>query len=345
MRTLILGGFEDRQTALYVMDSFSKFSSDVIGIDVRRIIADLGYQKGQQAIMDEIGELDKVPDVIMALKGLEMLPVTLKKIKNKFPKAKLVNWFFDKYLQDKPIWETTQYLDVIDLYDYFFCSLKGVADKLREIGKENVYYLDEACHENYNGEVYCNHYQEEKYGEDIAFCGSLGYFLQHKNRVPTLEKIAKAGFRMKIWGSVICDWKYIPGELRQWHMNTPVINENHSRVVQSSLINLGVEQDVDVEFGFSARLYRVMSAGGLYLTNNSNGLNKMFKVNEPFTMPTGEEELLIYYDDEHMIKILDFLLEHDKIRQQVAMNGQKVVLENHKFTDRIKEMLKIIKVK
>ena len=41
--------------------------------------------------------------------GLELSYETVKKIKEQFPKTKLVNWFFDKYLLDKPIWEDIEY--------------------------------------------------------------------------------------------------------------------------------------------------------------------------------------------------------------------------------------------
>ena len=291
MKAVILGSFADTQTAIYILEAMYNFCSDVYGIDIKKINKEKGVVKGQEVILDEVIGTPFNPNLILVLKGLEISPATLKKIKESFPNAKFLNWFFDKYLLDKPIWESDEYLKTLPIYDYFFCSLKGVSDKLNEHGFENARYLDEACRPAYHNPQHCNFFQGEKYGADIAFVGSLGFTLQHPDRIPTLVRLVKDGFRIKIWGDVFCDWGSLPSEIRGVHMKMPVINDNHSRVVTSSLINLGIDQDVEIDRGHSARLYRVLCAGGLYLTNATKGLDEMFKVNKRGDRITGKEEI------------------------------------------------------
>ena len=302
MKTLLLGSFIDKQTAVYIFESFKAYSAEVTGIDIRKVVVEKGIVPAQAIIVGEVKKLRFYPDLIIVFKGLEMSPDTIKEIKNTYPKAKRVNWFFDIYLADRPIWESEQFFEVIKLYDQFFCSAKGVSDRLKEKGFSNAEYLPEACSPKYNKEVYLNSFQEEKYGSDISFIGSLGYFLQHTNRIRILNKIADEGFALKIWGDVVCDWKKIPDELKNCHMQTSVINEDHSKVVQASLITLGIDQRKEIELGFSARLYRVLCASGLYLCSYTDGLETIFKINKQNEPITGEEELIVYYTDDDLKK-------------------------------------------
>ena len=345
MKILILGNMSDGQTGLYIAGACKKHASTVTAIDTRAILKECGTANSQKVIMDELNDLNMIPDLIIVMKGLELTLPTLKNIRAKFPKAKLINWFFDVYLGNKKIWKFPEAFEFIRIFDYFFCSLKGVADKMQEVGLTNAYYLDEACSPEFHGATYINYFQQKKYGEDIAFIGSLGFHQMHVKRIEIIEKILKEGFKMKVWGALIGEKQNIPKIIKDSHMNAEIINQQHSMIVQSSFVNLGIDQDNDIELGHSARLYRIMCAGGLYLCGAVKGLEKMFKINAPGEEIKPEQELVVYYDNEDLIKKLDFLLENITISERIAMNGQKVVLEKHTFSDRIDEMIKTIEVK
>jgi|GEM_PF-6502261 len=340
---LLLGSFKDRQTAWYIALSFQESGYRVDGIDIRVIVNKEGIFNAQPRILKEIDVFETDYDLIIVFKGLELHMDTLKKLREKFPKAKIVNWFFDKYLVDKPIWEQTEFFEAIKFYDYFFCSLKGVADKLKEAGFENVRYLDEGCYPNLNKGVYLNAYQRKKYGSDVTFIGSIGFLKQHSNRVKILTRLAEEGFDLKIWGPVVCEWKLLPPILKTVHTNKQAINLIHSMVVEASIINLGIDQDPDIELGFSARLYRVLCAGGLYLTTYCKGMENMFKINKKGEKITGEEDLLVYYDEEDLIGMIDFLLKNEELCKKIGRNGQRTVLTKHTFIHRIMEMKEVIK--
>jgi len=355
MKIMILGSFRDKQTANYILDSCKEHVYDAIGIDIRGIFeTSKNNYEAQKRIIKEIETASFKPDLIIVLKGLEMTMDTLHTIKTMHPEAKIVNWFFDAYLGEVPIWENKEHSYAINFFDYFFCSLKGVADKLIESGYKNAYWLPEAyCPRNHKP-VHMNNFQSKKYGSDVSFCGNLGYLKQHPNRIKTLERLEKEGFHFKIWGNVACYnlkeknpvdettmWKGISPILKHFHQKTEAINEHHSMVCQASCINLGIDQNPELELSQSARLYRVLYAGGLYLTNATKGLEKMFKINPPGKMPTGEEDLIVYYDLDNMIELADFLLEFDDIRKQIAKNGKQVI-EKHSFSSRIKNIIDLV---
>jgi hypothetical protein len=343
MKFLVFGGFEDLQTGLYICLSLKDMGHQVDAIDSRKAFNIEGTIESQKRIIEELDELNEQYDVIIILKGIELSMKALQDIKERQPNAKIVNWFFDKYLGEKPIWEIPEYEPFLKFFDYYFCSLKGVADKLNEAGYSNARWLPEGYFPILNGETYINNFQKKKYGADVAFCGTLGFLKQHSNRIPILDYLSKEGYDMKIWGDVVADWKLIPSAIRANHQMKEVVNESHSMVAQSSNINIGIDQDPTLDMSYSARLYRVLGARGLYLTTATKGIQKEFKINAGGQMPTGEEEVIVYYGMDSLTELIDFLLEHDDIRERIASNGQKIVAEKHKFSDRMEDMIKIIK--
>jgi len=339
---LILGNMRDLQTGLYIVESIESLGHSVDFVDTRDIVATSDNHTGQQLILNKLNELKQTPDIIVVLKGGEMTENTIKSIKNKFKDSILTNWFFDVYFGNKKIWELEDYFPTLKLYDFYFCSLRGVVEKLEEKGLLNVHYLGEACFPPLHGEQYMNNFQKRRYGSDVAFCGSVGFHLQHPNRIPILTKIVREGFDIKFWGMLVGEKKLVPNEIVRIYQNTPVINERHSMVCQSSLINLGIDQMPELDMSFSARIYRVMCAGGLYLSTATKGLENLFKINKEGYPITAEQDMVVFYDSDDLIKKIDFLLENNAIRESIAKNGQEAVKE-FIFEKRMREMLNIIK--
>lgn len=340
MKIAMLGNFSDSQTGLYVLNSFRELGHQTSGTDIRRMYEDRGPEECQTITLSEMKKLNFYPDIILILKGIELKLETIKTIKSMYPKAKLVNWFFDKYLGIKPIWETKEYFDTIREFDFYLCSLKGVSDKLNELGFSNVKFLDEACYPESNGECYANSFQIKKYGSDVAFIGTIGFTLQHPKRIGYLTRVAKEGFNLKIYGNVICQPNMCQS-LIELYSNEEAINAKHSIICTSSLINLGIDQDESIESGYSARLFRVLCAGGFYLTNYTKNLENYFKINLKDESILDTQELVVYYSEDDLIKKLDYLLERPELIKKIANNGQKTVYEKHKFTDRCNELIKI----
>lgn len=341
MKIWILGALEDQQTGLYILDACIKITKDVVFTDVRRMMNELPTSEIQATVINEMNDLKLEPDLIIVMQGKELAMSTLVKIKEKFPKSTLVNWFFDKLLGSGLIYET-EHVDMLKTYDWFFCSMKGVADKLNKLGV-NAYYLDEGCDPTYHYVEYFNNFQRNKYGEDVAFIGNLGYFDIHPDRIKTLQRVIKEGFNLKIWGDIIGDMKHIPADVKAYHTGMSVVNRAHSIVSKASSINLGLDHGTDLELGHSARLFRIMCAGGLYLSDNIPGFDKLFKTNKEDDVITKDLDLVIFYDEDDMIRKIDFLLEHDDIRESIAVNGRNKVTKYHTFDHRMREMIDVTK--
>jgi len=343
MNVLLLGYVQDLQTGVYIIEACNELQHTVNWIDIRAMFLKLSKEATQLKIIENVNNLKEDPDLVIVLKGIEMTHETVEYVKNKFPKAKLINWFFDVYFTTKKIWEDKDYFKTIKLFDYYFCSVHGVVKELNKLGMKNAIYLEEACSPMHNEEQILNNFQKKKYGADIGFVGTLGFMTQHANRIPIIKRITEEGFNLKIWGKIVCAPKYLTREILKSHTYTAAINEQHSMVVQSTLINLGIDQNPEIYQAHSARLYRVLCAGGLYLLNGTKGMEDIFKINKPGEQITEEQELVLYYNKEDLIEKLDFLLQHEDLCHKIGKNGQKRVLERDTFVQRIKKMENVIK--
>ena len=343
MNILILGYMRNMQSGVYFNLSFEELGHRVEYIDIRMLTHENGIQEGQNVILNKLRNSKYEPDMILVLKGLELTVTTIKEIKLIYKKSNLVFWFPDIYVYNKLIWEEQHYQEVVKLADYFFVQIRGVETKMKEKGFNNVYFLPGACYPPSHEEQQMNNFQRQKYGEDISCCGTIGFLDIHKDRLKYLYKIIEEGFNINIWGSLIGEPKRIPLSIRNKMTGEEAINERCAMIYQSSLINLGLDGNPEVDCSWSVRLFRVLCAGGLYLSTPTKGLEEFFKVNKEGESITPDQDLVVFYNEYDMVKKIDFLLSHDEIRDSIRKNGQKKVLEKWKFTDMISEMLEVIK--
>lgn len=79
----------------------------------------------------------------------------------------------------------------------------------------------------------------------------------------------------------------------------------------------------------------VMSCGTLLMANEPEDLKDVGFENE--------KHLIIYKDFVDLKNKIDYFLKNDKEREEIALNGMKLVHEKHSNNSRIKEMMEIIK--
>ena len=99
-------------------------------------------------------------------------------------------------------------------------------------------------------------------------------------------------------------------------------------VYNSSKINLNISLRSIVN-GIPLRAFEIMGSGGFLLSNYQSEFLEYFVPGTDFD----------YFESpEDMIRKIDYYLEHDDIRKQIAANGLEKIKKNHTFFDRVKEM-------
>ena len=103
-------------------------------------------------------------------------------------------------------------------------------------------------------------------------------------------------------------------------------------VFHNSKINLNITLRSIVS-GIPLRAIDIMAAGGFLLTNYQPDLLRHFTPGEDFVYFESKEDLL---------QKIDYYLNHDDERAQIAQNGQKKIAANHTYKHRLKEILDFV---
>lgn len=103
-------------------------------------------------------------------------------------------------------------------------------------------------------------------------------------------------------------------------------------IFHNSKINLNITLR-SIKSGIPLRCMDIMGAGGFLLTNFQADLLDYFVPNEDF----------VYYEDENdMIKKVDYYLEHDEKRRQIAENGHRKAAENHSYEKCLTDIFSVV---
>ncbi|WP_418791010.1 glycosyltransferase family protein [Phosphitispora sp. TUW77] len=103
-------------------------------------------------------------------------------------------------------------------------------------------------------------------------------------------------------------------------------------IYKGSKINLNLTR-IYVESGLPMRVFDVLASGGFLLTNHKNDLDRLFKPGR---------EMVEFYDDKEMMEAIEYYLEHEGERQEIAARGYVAVKERHTFEHRMREVLEIV---
>lgn len=104
------------------------------------------------------------------------------------------------------------------------------------------------------------------------------------------------------------------------------------RVFHRSKINLNITLR-SILSGVPLRVLDVLAAGGFLITNYQEEIAEYF---------VDGEDLAIAYTPEDMINLTQYYLEHEEERKQIALNGQKKVLEQFAYTKLIPNILNTV---
>ena len=201
---------------------------------------------------------------------------------------------------------------------YEHCHLKftigkGNLDKYKAAGVENIYWLSEGLSPIWHRTEPIEYKDTFAYTADVAFAGSN--LAIHNGRHEILKALREeSSFEFEHW--------------------TNVFNRDHSKMCQCTKVNIGHSGWPNVALSMSARDYRIMGAGGFLLTNHVEGIEDWFEI---------EKMCDTYRSPEECLEKVKYYLANDQVRNAMAKYGQKVVHEEHKFSDRLREVIKRVK--
>lgn len=272
------------------------------------------------------------PDFFLETGGMRILPKTINKIRALG--VQTVLWTIDapQNLRHNflPIMESAPH------YDFVFTAGTEAYDILKSIGVERLFWLPFACDPDFHYPVQLTPEEIQEYGYDVVSVASIHQDL-YPNRLATLASLVE--YKLGVWGpggeDVATDSPlkpYIKGSNASYELWTKIYSA--SKIILSQHYHpapglLPCHQA-------SPRVYEIMACGGFQVVDNQPDVLRLF---------TDKEQLVVFNDNAHLKKIIQYYLAHDDERFEIAKRGYEVVIKRHTYRHRINEMVDIIKNK
>lgn len=165
------------------------------------------------------------------------------------------------------------------------------------------------------------------YTEDVKGIVSdmyIGEKCTEQERIRTLKAISE-NFKMDLY--TLSDTSMLP---KINHRGGADSNWMQPRIFKCSKINLSMTNR-PFKSGIPLRVFDIMGAGGFVISNYQPELAELF---------VPGEDIVLYDSIPDLLMKIEYYLEHDEERKQVARNGYEKVKEYHSYDVRIMEMLK-----
>lgn len=104
------------------------------------------------------------------------------------------------------------------------------------------------------------------------------------------------------------------------------------QIYNRSKININITLHC-IESGIPQRVFDVLASGGFLITNYQREIEELFEIGN---------DLVVYHDEDELISLVDYYIQHEDERRRIAINGQKKVFQKHGYENRFKEIYRVV---
>jgi len=262
-------------------------------------------------LINKIEELK--PDLIFAYKALWLKGETILKLKSQYPKIKVTHFHPDNLFNNINV--ESYFLEAIRFYDVHFVPKKNNLELYHQYGNKSTIYLPYAADLgwHYPAKTLSNE-ELNKYSSDISFVGTF-----ETDRAELIKKIAEnLSANIKVWGS---NWDKFANEtnLPNLHFNTGhLFPEEMSKAIHHSKISLAFLRKSNKD-DITARTFEIPACNTLMMHE---------KTDEAMIFFEDREDAVFFSTIHECIELCKFYLENDTIRNNIANNGYRRVVED-----------------
>ncbi len=172
----------------------------------------------------------------------------------------------------------------------------------------------------------------EDYTEDVKAIVAdtyIGYKCTETERIRTFNAIAEAfngRYKFDLW--TLSDTSQLPLVNNRGGADS---NRMMPKIIKCSKINLNLTNK-PIKTGLPLRIFDLMGCGGFVLSNYQAEIPDHF---------VPDEDIVLYDSIPDMLGKIEYYLEHEDERMQIAKNGYEKVKEFHSYDVKLKKMLEI----
>lgn len=300
---------------------YNEFSK-LIGNELLRASAINQYVETlSKTIVNSVTE--KPIDILLCMAQAPITPEALIELRKRG--VITVLWFVEDYLR------FTSWQQMAGYYDFIFTIQRGdCIEKIKAAGCPEVHYLPTACDPAIHGPRALSPEEHARWGSPVSFLGA-GYH----NRQQMFASLANYPF--KIWGT---EWPTCkPFDRLVQEQGRRLKPEEYVNIFNATKININLhsstERDgIDPAGDFlNPRTFELASCGAFQLIDPRQLLGEIF---------TPGKDIVTFDSTEDLKDKINYYLEHDTERQDIAQAARHTVLQNHTYQHRIRDMLSII---
>ncbi len=260
------------------------------------------------------------PDLTLILKGEEITPATLARLKQK-SKTKIVNWNPDNPLNT--LNSTPDLIKAIPFYDHCYIWGKFLLPEFERLGAQRASYLPFAYDPDVHQPRSLTNEERRRLASDLVFAGT-----HESPRVEALNRLTD--FDLVIWGN---HWNRLPPDhpLRKiWRGDAH--GDDLSRVYSASRVALNFIREQNGS-AHNMRTFEAPACGIMLLTTRTQEQVELL----------GEDTGAAFFSSHDELRDkARYYLAHEGQRQQVAKRGREKILQGHTYADRMKQILQDI---
>jgi len=251
------------------------------------------------------------PKFLFVAKGEMMLPSTLDWIK-KETSTKSAMWYpddpnyfdsFNKYLAPH--------------YDFVFTASPRAIPRYKRIGVKSVDFVAFGCNPDVHRKVHLTEDEKKRYSHDISFVGAC-----YPRRFKIMRKLEK--YDLAVYGPY---WRTLR---RKSNYHNPVWGPELVKVFNASKIVLDIYFPAIRDYEVTMRTFEATGCGSFLLTERGYELHELFTIGK---------ELVCYNDELEIQEIIEYYLDADDERNEIAAKGQERAYREHTNSQRVKFML------
>ena len=198
--------------------------------------------------------------------------------------------------------------DLSRVIDIMFLSNRGQIEEYKKsFNLDRIFYMPQGF------DPYAIHRISAKEIYDVAFAGALSSDYLHDTRRKLMEKL-KTRYNVIIKNN---------------------IRNNISEFYSQSKTVFGAS-DFDYELYTSNRFFVALGCGACYITKKFKGIELLVE---------KHKHALWFEDEKELFELLDYYLTHDKEREMIRQNAERLAFEKHTYTNRLRNIMDIIEGK
>lgn len=236
------------------------------------------------------------PNIVLIIKGNDIYPSVLKKIKSLDPNTKLVSWTGDHMLKKHN--SSYHFIKSIPLYDIHFTTKSNAVKGLTLKGAKKVIFLNKA----FNKDVHFQSLNKKLFFE-VLFIGSY-----EKPRHEAMKYLADNGIKINIFGN---GWDNIKSQKNLIIHYKSLQGENYREAISTSKINLCFLRKANDDLQ-TDRTMEIPACKGFMIAERTDEHLNLFK---------EDSEAVFFDSDTELLKKVKYYLNNDDLRHKIAENG------------------------